>query len=270
VPTQSTKLETSHHSLGGGGGVTGACYALSRLFEHPYDGWLIGFGVVSAIVTTAFLFHDFDQRRRVLITVVAAALAALVLICIWIWTENRRNQRSQADDQFRISEQPIVTVGKKDGTIAAVDETGVLRLYFLNSGHLPALNFSVISLFARGMPFMPIRRTYRKDGSIDDGPRPHEVTIATDSIYPAPLVLSPEDLRNHTVVGIFLFPLAFQYCDRFGQYVCKSVDLFAGVGPKGFGPFQIEGEVDCYKSVFAVFMPPNEPKITAPPCPQLS
>jgi hypothetical protein len=251
-------------------GLLGFASILLRVWPYPHN-LLAGFAAaISLIVAGAFFVHDLYKPPIYLIVLacfVLAVVAYVLIVPVSKWLQ----AKAEPSTEFRINEQPIVTIGKKDGTIAAVDETGTLRLYFLNSGHLPALNFSVMSPVARSMPFMPIRRTYRKDGSIDDGPRPHEVTIAPGSVYPAPLALSPQEFRQFTIIGQFFFlPMGFQYCDRFGQYVCKSFDLFAGVGPKGFGPFQIEGEIDCDKSPFTVFMPPDERKITAPPCPRLS
>jgi hypothetical protein len=74
--------------LGGGGGVTGICYAVSKLFIEPYNGWITGLGIICAILTTGLLSNDFYPNKKGAISGVTAIAIFSVLLVFGEWTES--------------------------------------------------------------------------------------------------------------------------------------------------------------------------------------
>jgi hypothetical protein len=138
----------------------------------------------------------------------------------------------QSDKALRISERPIVVLGRKDGLIAEFkdstdpDREGIV-LYFQNTGHLPAITVCITA--DTGNYQEPgIHGLFRERGKngisqfyIGGSACP---TIPGGSVYPYRMTIprkvadqfkkgerSPEHFVNAVV----------QYCDSFGTYSCS-------------------------------------------------
>src|ERR1700732_4347676 len=92
--------------VGGGGGITGGLYAVSRLFGEPYDGWVIALGLVTAIITTAFVFHDFYPKNGSAIRSFAGFAILLVLLGIAAWTRFiwEKQEGPSAPEPFHVTQ----------------------------------------------------------------------------------------------------------------------------------------------------------------------
>jgi hypothetical protein len=225
---------------------------------------MIGLGTISAIITTAVLVHDYRPKSKTMSIGVATIAIVPVILAIASWTIEVWNHQSQIDAQFRISEQPIVTIGKPDGTIAEM-VNGHLKLYFHNTGHLPALRFNVGFLGLKNKPFHRITRSKNKSGG-ENTSGGGEATIAGGDIYPLEISLTPDEISSFSKPGIFTLPFGYyEYCDRFGDYTCKGFDLWSDIHLEHFG---IMAQEDCM-AVMTAIPPPTADEVFLSPCKNL-
>jgi hypothetical protein len=176
-----------------------------------------------------------------------------------VQAENTRESLRKSDEAFRLSQQPYITVGRKDGVVAELMESndatqpvGII-LYFQNSGHLPAIT-TCVSTRTFGTPLMNpfdygniLIRQAGKDSTgrrrVAESSCP---TVGGDTAYSFPIRPFSEqtltqlksnkqsDFRVHETI---------QYCDAFGHYFCKSAMLKYEREP--ISGFSEEGESDC-------------------------
>jgi len=162
---------------------------------------------------------------------------------------------------FQISQSAHVTIGRKDGTIAAFKkssdpkEMAGLELYFQNSGHVPAkFNWGLLTWTTipdTNPPlkvehqFTPMTRTKnRKDGSIGESSGAGGV-IGGDSVQSFDVGSLPQSLVDQLSQRNQLFIVwgRYEYCDELGTYSCREFNIFYQRTP--YDSFRLMHENEC-------------------------
>ena len=199
-----------------------------------------------------------------------------------IQVENTKESLRKSEEIFRISQQPYMTVGRKDGVVAEIKESqdpngwaGIV-LYWQNAGHLPARTVCMMTTSSawpitapKAGPSTPLMRQRGRDSTgklqVMESGCP---TVGGDSafayIIPDPFTQKTFDAVKAKKDSQLSVWETIQYCDSFGHYVCKSVFLNYLHDP--INGFQEIGENDCSGMYRAV---PNIPQIMYGPNEQL-
>jgi hypothetical protein len=240
-------------------GICGAALiGISKWIDAPYFVFSVCGGLLFIISAVALYAHKhLSADRTPAITGTWAGAAILVFIGALVWFNHSATTLS-SEAEFRISQQPIVTIGKPDGPIAEM-VNNQLVLYFHNSGHLPALRFNWGSSYLKQRPFVPLRRSKRKDGSINQSGG-DETTIAGGDTRRFEIPIAPGELwlAGGTVLSL---PAFLEYCDRFGTHTCEYFELYSG---DHFHSFSVTGEISCLALV--PIPPPSADEVYLPPC----
>jgi hypothetical protein len=215
---------------------------------------------------------------------IAAVLVALGLLIVNI-CQSRSTEKAaraaetankNAEKALTISQQANVTIGRPDGTVADIiwpkGKTGKagLMVYFQNSGHMPArFNWGADSTVIAVLPdfnhpddgkksiifqtehaFDPMWRVKTKDGVSWSG----TITIAGNSSYQGLLWELPKERMQQRIdldskTGIEQRPFTtggrFEYCDGFGNRICRNFSLSYQGEP--YNRFALAFEDECPK-----------------------
>jgi len=162
--------------------------------------------------------------------VVNVAITIFTMIAaLGVWAQygtlDQTLQETRAD--FRASERPYVSMGRKDGSVGnfivpSSPQKGGIAFYFHNSGHLPALRFNVQPFDGTHSELHMARIQDVKTGKIrllsgekDILGDSDSVAIYDKSVPPEMLKLIKSGQHPFSVKGMF------EYCDDFGLYVCS-------------------------------------------------
>ena len=197
------------------------------------------------------------------------------------------NQTQQA---FEISQQPYVSFGRKDGTIAEFVEPKAgdananvgLNIYVRNGGRGPALTPNIgvmlgVTYLAKGaspskkaiqphpenLPL--IQRWNSKDGIMHTNVDTDPIVPDSEYVHYVPDQFTQEQaaaLRDGKRFTLLMGRL--EYCDEFGNYTCRSIMLYWQGHP--FDRFAVMNGSDCRPMYF---YPPRQPdQEYLPPCEQ--
>lgn len=192
---------------------------------------------------------------------------------------SNRNSRAALDATVaasRISEKAYVTIGRPDGTVAEIlwpkEETGKagLMVYFHNNGRLPAkFNWGAESQIVAILPtdptiisydkwkggqtevdtdhfFQPMYRAEHKQTQGTQFMFSGTIDIAGNSSYEGILWEVPKDRMTQYLEfehGVHMPSGTFEYCDGFGQRICKNFTLRFATEP--YNRFLLAWEDDC-------------------------
>lgn len=195
-----------------------------------------------------------DFRRRVRKTNFILEIFGAILIfgyaTIAALQWSAMNQANiQNADNFVASQRPYVSIGKRDGTIGAfvdpLDAKGkaAVVLYFHNGGNLPASGFNV-RLFVVPTPYrdyhMARLRNRTMDltvylGGLKDIARDSDNTELFPNLYSQADVMSARAGSKTIALNGF-----FEYCDAFGEYVCRDFTIGFDAPTNGFDLLSIK------------------------------
>jgi len=192
------------------------------------------------------------------------------------------NQASQ--DALHITERPYVSIGTKDGTLIDLPTANTpLRIYFVNSGHSPAMNFK-LNWFPGIGTASPSQYVYKSPGIIGssythierwkngagyagvdcNGPNIAAGGTRTEFIAGMPPYLDKADkgtINSFDILG------SFEYCDEFGAYHCTGFTAHYEPSIHLFVSGIDAGPVGCPNSAMS---DRNPYMISLPRCPQPS
>ncbi len=214
--------------LGSGGGLTGALYAASRFFDHPYDGWVFALGVICAAITTGVLFYDFYPQRRRSIVSCVSIFAFIVLLGIGIWTNEVQNRQVLPQPERRA----LVKLGNKDGKIGELIPpspeckcpTTALTIYFHNSGPAIATRFN--AAFVDSKTVFMRRMKSRKNNSISTSGKQAIIGVGED--FSITEQVDTDWVRKAQAtdgIAILFKPGFYEYCDENNTRNCKLFTL---------------------------------------------
>jgi hypothetical protein len=229
--------------------------------NHPKSPWWKGPAeIIAVLIALGLLIVNICQSRS---TEKAAGAAQ---------TANENAQKALV-----VTQQANVTIGRADGTVAEIlwpkGKTGKagLMVYFQNSGHLPAkFNWGSVSPVIAVLPsfdnpengkkdivfqtdhwFDPMWRVVHKDGSVNWS---GTIEIAGNSSYQGLLWELPKERMKQLIdldakIGPdqrpFMTNGRFEYCDGFGNRVCRDFDLRYQGEP--YNRFALANEDECPK-----------------------
>jgi hypothetical protein len=226
---------------------------------------------------------DAGQRTIVILTValVVTAIVTNIQTC-----EALRESRSS----FQIAQQPYVSLGRKDGTLAEFVEPkdpksgqrGGLKIYFQNGGQSPALTpnvgflMGIILTYQNGKWETPIAvksiqvfnnltRSTDNKGGFSESAGSGSIPPQSEYVAFVPELLTEDQLNlMHAGNSTLNFEGEIQYCDEFGHYYCRQFTLFFQGPP--IDAFSEINEMNC-ANMYG-YPPRRADQIYLPPCEQ--
>jgi hypothetical protein len=181
-------------------------------------------------------------------------LTLVIAVSTTCYTKYASKQLETSAEAFRITERPVMVLGRKDGMVAEFKEsknpdTSGIILYFQNSGHLPAINVCVTPDMGNRYQEPWIHGIVRERAKTGIGHfgigGPACPTIPGDSVYPYRMIIPrklADEVKNGERAAEHFVGAFVQYCDSFGKYSCSR---YAIVYHSDFGDFRNVTQEDC-------------------------
>jgi hypothetical protein len=203
-------------------------------------------------------------------------LILTIFVAAGVWAQYKALDQTlkETRDDFKASERPYVSIGRKDGQMGRfvepkdMNKSAGIKLYFHNGGHLPALNFNVAVSNPEGTrPLVHMGRlvdrvnneTLQIAGSNIISGDSEYIAIFDDWISEADVALAKDGKKNIAVNGLL------EYCDEFGAYDCR---FFHGTYKAELNEFYLVLGTDCGYAYPSTNIKWPQPLEYLPPCGQ--
>ena len=184
------------------------------------------------------------------------------IVTFFMW-RTMRDANKLAQKTFEVSQQASVTIGRTDGVVAELRNSGNPKLqdglviYFQNSGHMPAkfkwgleqwFTENPVTMLPGTTPFEPMMRTRNKKTGAVTETASTDGSIGGNAVREVAVGYLPPTFVDYLFKTNKVFRVngTYEYCDELGKSSCKTFSLAYQHSP--FGTFRVTKNEDCLDS----------------------